>query len=259
MLSWSGKKQLFYGSIFLLFVLLIIGLPTYFIFFNKAPTCFDGKQNQDEGGIDCGGMCNKACIQEVIAEPIIIWARAFPVTSTGSLYNLVAYVQNPNLNYIADPVEYSFRVYDDKNVLIGLREGTMTVPPVKTFPVFEQSFDLGARKPAKVIFKFNNQIIWKKYLADKPELQVTEPVVTRASTTPHIDAKVINSTLNRFENIEVVAIVYGKDENAIATSRTIIPLLQSRSEMPIVFTWPEMWTEEPSKIEIIPKLKFIVQ
>jgi hypothetical protein len=67
---------------------------------------------------------------------------------------------------------------------------------------------------------------------------------------------VINNTLARFENIEVVVVVYGAGDNAIASSRTFVPLLQSRAEVPIVFTWPEVFTQPVSKIEIIPKLKF---
>jgi hypothetical protein len=253
-MSWSSSRQLVYGSIFLLIMLVLVGVPSYFIFFNKPQTCFDGKINQNELGIDCGGVCVKACIGEVIPEPIILWSRAFKVTD--GKYNLVAYVQNANVNYISEPAEYSFKVYDKDNVLIGLREGYMTVPPVKSYPIFEQGLDAGERIPAKVLFQFNQQVTWNKYGFNRPELSVSEPVLTRATTTPRIEAKVINNTLARFENIEVVVVVYGAGDNAIAASRTFVPVLQSRGEVPIVFTWPESFTQAVSKIEIIPKLKF---
>lgn len=252
--SWSTSRQLKFGSVFVLAVLIIVGTPIYFIFFNKAPTCFDNKQNQDEAGIDCGGLCQRACVQEVIAEPIVLWARAFPVGS--GTYNLVAYVQNANVNYIADPIEYSFRVYDKDNILIGLRDGKVGVPPVKSYPIFEQGFDAGERIPAKVLFEFHTKVDWKKYSAVKPEVKISEPSVSGTSTSPRITANLINTTLNRYENIEVVTIVYGKGDNAIATSRTFVDVLGSRSQVPMVFTWPNPWTEEPTKIEIIPKLKF---
>ncbi len=253
-MSWSASRQLFFGLIFLLIVGLVVGLPAYFYFFNKPETCFDGKMNQNEGGVDCGGMCQRACMQDVIAEPIVLWARAFEVTD--GKYNLVAYVQNPNINYISEPVEYAFKVYDKNNVLIGLRNGFMSVPPVKSYPIFEQGFDAGEREPAKVLFQFNDRITWNRYNFTRPELGVSEPTVTKATSTPRIDATVINNTLTRFENVEVVVVVYGEDENAFASSRTFIPLLQSRSQAPITFTWPEPFFAPVSKIEIIPKLKF---
>ncbi len=253
-MSWSSSRQFVYGSIFLLIVLVLIGIPSYFIFFNKPQTCFDGKMNQNESGVDCGGICAKACIGEVVPEPIILWSRAFKVTE--GRYNLVAYVQNANVDYVSEPAEYSFRVYDKENVLIGLVDGFMTVPPVKSYPIFEQGFDAGKRIPAKVLFQFNQPVTWNKYGFNRPELSVSEPVLTRATTTPRIEAKVINNTLARFENIEVVVVVYGIDDNAIAASRTFVPTLMSRSEAPVVFTWPEPFTQTVSKVEIIPKLKF---
>ncbi len=80
--------------------------------------------------------------------------------------------------------------------------------------------------------------------------------MTRATTTPRIDAKVINKTLARFESIEVVVIVYGSNDNAIASSRTFIPSLLSRAEANVVFTWPKAFEEAVTKIEIIPKIQF---
>ncbi len=253
-MSWSATRQLLYGLGFIIVLGLIIGLPVYFVFFNQPPTCFDGKMNEGELGIDCGGICQRACVQEVIAEPIVLWSRAFPVSR--GIYNLVAYVQNANVNYIADPVQYSFQVYDKDNVLIALREGYTNVPPTKTFPIFEQSLDAGERVPAKVLFKFNQSLTWNKYTSTRPELTVTEPIVTMSTSTPRITAKVINKTLARLADTEVVAIVYGKNDNAIATSRTFVPVLQSQSEVPVVFTWQTPFEEEITKIEIIPKLQF---
>lgn len=253
-INWSANRQLKFGSIFILAVLIILGVPTYFIFFNKTPTCFDGKKNQNELDVDCGGICQRACMQEVIAEPIVLWSRAFKVSE--GKYNLVAYVQNANVQYIADPAEYSFKVYDKDNVLIGLREGKVGVPPVKSYPIFEQTFDAGERIPTKVLFQFNSKLNWKKYEAMSPEIKVSEPTVTGTTTNPRIDAKIINTTLNRFDNIEVVSIVYGANDNAIAASRTFVKVLGSRSQEPVVFTWPNTWPEAPTKIEIIPKLQF---
>lgn len=252
--SWSTSRQIKFGSIFILIVLILVGTPIYFIFFNKPQTCFDNKQNQNEAGVDCGGLCERACIQEVIAEPIILWSRAFEV-SPGK-YNLVAYVQNANVNHIADPVEYSFKIYDKDNILIGLREGRAGVPPVKTYPIFEQGLDVGERMPAKVLFQFNEPFVWNKYTATKPEVTISELSVTGTTSEPRISTSIVNKTLNRFENIEVIAVIYGAKDNAIATSRTFVSALESRSEVPIVFTWPVPWTEVPTKIEIIPKLKF---
>lgn len=253
-MSWSSSRQLFFGSIFVFVIILISAVPAYFIFFDKPQTCFDGKQSSNELGIDCGGVCQRACSQEVIDLPIVLWSRAFPINNNS--YNLVAYVQNPNVYYISRPVKYSFRVYDSENVLIGLRNGYTNIPSVKSFPVFEQALDTNQRVPSKILFSFDEVIEWSKYDSFSSELLVTEPMLINATTTPRIDAKISNTTLNRFENTEVVVVVYGANDNAIAVSRTFVPAIESRSEIPVVFTWQNPFNENVTKIEIIPKIQF---
>ncbi len=252
MITWSARRQVLYGSIFSIIVLAIVGIPSYFYFFDKPETCMDQKQNQNETGVDCGGVCARACIADVLPEPIQLWARAFKVS--GGIHNLVAYVQNANINYVANPAEYVFKAYDKDNVLVGLRIGRTAVPPVKSFPIFEPGFDAGLREISKVQFEFTEPLVWKRFQSTRPELTVSETRLRNASTTPRIDTDLVNNTLVRYENIEVIAIVYGSGENAIASSRTIVPVLGSQSKAELVFTWPVAFAEAVTKIDIIPKL-----
>jgi len=253
-MSWSSSRQFMFGALFFIILAMILSVPAYFLFFNQKATCFDGKQAENEGGVDCGGVCKRACVQDVVSEPIVLWSRAFNVS--GNVYNLAAYVQNPNVQHIARPVPYSFKVFDANNVLIAERRGFTNIPPVKSFPIFEQSIDTDQQAPAKVSFAFDESIIWETYESVVPEVLVTPPVLTEASTTPRITARLKNETLNRYENTEVVVIVYGANGNAIAVSRTYVAALVSRAEAPLVFTWPKPFTESVTKIEIVPKLQF---
>jgi hypothetical protein len=252
MFSWAHQKQLIYGTGVFLFLLLVIGIPVYFTFFNALPTCFDGKMNGNEIEVDCGGSCDRACAHEVLPEPIVSWSRPFNVAR--GLNNLVAYVQNPNVNYTAEPIPYIFLVYDKENVLLGTREGYARVPPTKTFPIFEPAFDAGTRQPAKAVFEFTAPAVWNRFETAKPELDILDERVLFASTTPNIKATLKNRTINKYTNIEVVAIVYNKQGNAFAASKTIVDIIRGNGEAPLVFTWPTGFTEEVSKVEIIPKL-----
>ena len=63
-------------------------------FFHKTPTCFDGVKNQNEKGLDCGGVCTRICSGD-ISTPIVMWQRVFQVTP--GVYSAVAYIQNPNV------------------------------------------------------------------------------------------------------------------------------------------------------------------
>lgn len=251
MFSWAFRRRFLYLTI----IFFVIGIPTAYIVWRnlqKPPSCMDNVKNQNEHGTDCGGICQIACMYEVQAEPTIEWSRAYYVSK--GIYNLVAYLQNPNTEYISQPVKYTFSVYDQDNVLLATREGIVALPTTKLFPIFEPTVVVGSKIPKRVSFEFNNQITWIEYHGEKPELEVVKQGLILATTTPTLNATIRNKTLNTYKNVEVVAIVYDEKGNGFATSRTYIDTLGDRGSINIHFTWPEAFTSSSSKIEIIPKL-----
>lgn len=251
MLSWSAKRKL----IIILGLIVLFGTPTSLYIYKKMqkpPSCSDGIQNQNERGVDCGGICQIACLANITAEPTIQWSRAYYVAP--GVYNIVAYIQNPNIDYISKPTKYIFRVYDDKNVLIATREGVVGIPTSKVFPIFEPTISTNNAIPKLVTFEFIEPVIWLEYFGNKPELEVVEQRLSRQDTSPKIDAKIVNKTLNTYKNVEVVAIVYNEEGNGVLASRTYIDSIGDKGEVNVAFTWPEPINFKPSKIEIIPNL-----
>lgn len=252
-MSWATRRKLIYGLITLAVVAIIVGGPVYILFLQGHPTCSDSKQNQGEEGVDCGGPCSKSCVDYVATPPINLWAQAFEVTK--GVYNLVAYMENPNVDYVAYPVHYMFTAYDAKGIQIGFREGYASVPATKDFPIFEQSFTTGDSVPAKVFFQYLGAFNWKKYTGVvQPELGVANSRSTDPDTGERIEADVINNTINPFRNVEVVALVYDPSGNVMAASRTYIDTLAGKGTSHVVFTWPTAFASSTSKIEIVPKL-----
>jgi len=253
-MSWGSRHQLLYSLIVLIFLGIVIGLPVYFTFFNKQPTCYDRVRNQDETGVDCGGICTRACVDDVVPQPLVRWVRSFKVA--GGIYNLVAYVQNPNVTYVGEPANYLFKVYDKNNIVIDVVENSVAIPPTNNFPIFEQGFDAGERIPDHVTFDFTSKVVWHKYMGESAEFSVVDENLANASTSPRLDATVVNKTFKTYKNIEVVAIIYGNDGNAIASSRTFIDLLADGQSKRVTFTWPSAFSEPYASIEVIPKVPF---
>ncbi len=251
MLSWSARRKIIY----ILVLVIILSLPTGFFVYKKMQkpeSCFDGIQNQDERGVDCGGICQIACFDHVKSDPDIQWSRAYYVAP--GIYNLVAYIQNPNVDYISQPAKYIFRVYDDKNVLIASRESVVGIPTVKIFPVFEATVETGESVPKFVTFEFVEPVTWLEYFGYKAELEVAEYKLSRNDTSPKVEAIIKNKTINTYKNVEVIAIIYDEEGNGVLSSRTYIDEIGDKEEKAVVFTWPEAIKFKPSKIEIIPKL-----
>lgn len=228
------------------FFAVTIGVPAYFIV-KKPPTCFDGKLNQDERGVDCGGVCSLVCRQDT-APLAVLWSRTFFVS--GSVYNSVAYVENPNANAIALNVPYVFRVFDEQNILITERTGRTNIMDNGIVPVFEGAIDMGWRKPARTFFEFTQQPVWVKK-PTLPHLTVSTRSIQNTDTTPRLEAQIYNDEVYDVRTIEVVATIFDEKENAIAASRTIVPLLSGQDSKSLIFTWPRPFEGTSSRIEVI--------
>src|SRR4051812_41305378 len=111
---WARQKQATYLTIVVLFLLIVFGIPTYFIFFHKTPNCYDNLMNQDETGVDCGGGCAKVCPADA-QPPIVHWQRYFKVVQ--GVYTVVVNIENPNIKVFAQNVPYRIRLLDKEGVV----------------------------------------------------------------------------------------------------------------------------------------------
>lgn len=245
-MSWAGRRKTLYLGIVSL-VLLAILVPLAFYLYPN-PTCFDNKQNQDELGVDCDGSCEKVCLERA-EELQVLWARPFKVTD--GVYSAVSYISNQNVSLGARNVSYSFKFYDNKNLLVAERSGRTDVPPNSDFPVFEGLVTTQNRVPTRVFFEFTKDPTWRR-LADQPIISVKNSILSSATTSPRLEATVVNDNVFDIDQIVLVAILYDKNETAVAASETTIDLLKNDSKK-IVFTWPTDFSNEINRIEISPK------
>jgi len=252
-LSWGAKRQLGYFSIVAAVALILI--YRYFISpaLNAGPTCFDGRQNSDERGVDCGGSCAKLCSFQ--ANTLLVeWARVLPVT--GSITNAVAYVQNQNPGSAIRKIAYEFKVYDEEGIFITARAGSSFVGPAGKFAIFEPSVNVGNRAPAKTLFRFTEAPVWEKI--DKRwetfPISVKDKKLSGENSSPKLEAIAENNSIYDMPNMAFVALLYDKDGNAVAGSRTYIDELQKNSKAQIFFTWPEPLKDEVSDIDIFPDI-----
>lgn len=242
-ISWAAKKQL---TFFLVFLIIIIGGTVGFWLKITAPSCTDGKQNQGEKGIDCGGPCAKECLGE-IKDLAVLWSK--PLQVAGSNYDAVALAENRNLFLSAKSVKYQFKFYDDRNILIASREGKIFINPGQKFAIFESNINVGSRKPAKVFLEFQKNINWEIYKGENLGLVVVEKEY-QDSPRLSLSAVLKNKTLADIKGIYAVAIIYADDGNAIAASATKIGEIRGGASAEIFFTWPENFREEYSRDEI---------
>lgn len=250
-MTWALKRQLLYVFIVIVF-LLVFGFLIAYPYFNKVPTCFDGKQNGVETGVDCGGLCARACVLQTDAVSVL-WARSFMVIP--GRYNAVAYLENQNKNLAVNKINYSFRFADKDNVYLGKREGTITVPPGRAFAVFERGIELGNSAPVYTTFQFTQAPDWLRVSETKlSQLKVLTSDINlqEPDSNPHLTATLENNSLFQIPEVEVVAILYDEKGNAVNASSTYVELLGPQEKTTLNFTWPIPFDKKVITTEILP-------
>jgi len=250
-MSWAQRRRATYlGGIFAVILIIVIIFAIKIL--SKSSTCFDGIKNQSEVGIDCGGPCTNLCRAEY-SDLNVLWVRWAKVSSSGK-YNVVAYIQNPNIGAGVLNLPYSFYIYDKTGVLLFEKSGSTYVPPSKNFAIFEDGVDIMDKIPSRISFVFNKNTVWQKMGSREIGISTISKVLSKEDTAPRLNVELNNKTLQDMDNVEVVAILYNDSDNAVAFSRTKIDSLKAETTQKVVFTWPEAFSSKVYKIEIVPKI-----
>jgi hypothetical protein len=258
-MNWSAKRKVMILGILGLIVFVVSGSVAYFGFIRKTPTCSDGKQNQNERGIDCGGICSRMCVADS-RSLVRLWARAFPIAP--GVYNAVAYVENQNVRAGSRRVRYELRLYDDQNVLAAEPViGETFIGPNERTAIFEPSIVTGNRRVGSVFFKLLSDPAWERTdeKFSSPQLVTSNIQISDTQTLPKLRATLENPTLEPIRQIEVVAVLYDEMGNAINASRTYIDALPAGGQAPLAFTWQAPFGSDVARVELVPRINPFVQ
>lgn len=249
-LHWATKRK----TVYTITAVFILVLPISIFWAIRAydpATCFDGEQNQEEEGVDCGGPCDLFCAQGN-DDLVVLWDRS--IYLGGGEYNAVASVEN-NLNEAGiQKVQYLFTFYDQNGDLITKKIGSTFVNPGERFVIFEPRIKMGYRVPKTTFLKFQKEMEWVRTTEEPPKIIVEERKMSDLDTRPRLEATLRNPLLVKIENIEVVAVVYGTDGNAIGVSGTFIETFPRTSTRKAYFTWPRPFDGEVSRVDIVPRV-----
>ncbi len=247
-MTWAMRRRLIIFGI-IAAVLAVALTIFYFTNYHIGPSCTDNKQNQNEEGIDCGGICTYLCTESV-QTPSVRFVR--PLTPVPGRTDVIAYIDNPNTNSAASALHFTIELYGEDNTVIAKKEGTVDLPPASTIPIFVPDFFSGSASVARAFVTFDTpEHLWYLY-KDTRVIPVVADVRIDQSSMPRITATVRNPSVTPLSNIVFVATVFDADGNAIAASRTIAPAIAPQSAANIVFTWTMPFTAPVSRFEVIP-------
>jgi hypothetical protein len=249
--QWSRRRKRIILSLIIFVLVFLIGVPLFLLFY-RAPTCFDGKQNGNEIGVDCGGSCQLLCTAESL--PLILKGDPRILKVKDNTFELVVLIENSNINGEIYRAGYIFKLYNSSSPIpLKVIEGETYVPRGATFAIFEGPFILrDLAVPERVTFEWKNEtIIWQKGAKQVPELVIKNLTLSREDTNPRLDTQVENTSLENVSNVEFIALISGRSGNIFAASKTFVDKLSAGESAPIAFTWPNPFVETVLDTDII--------
>lgn len=247
-MTWAGKRKIF--IILILFVFIVLPI-FYFLYINLKPetNCFDKRKNGNESGIDCGGECQLYCPYER-RDIVVILSRAQKITD--GLYNTVALVENKNTDALSPLISYKFKLYDEFNIPIAVREGYTYINPNTRQAIFEGAINTGSRDVARVVFEFQKPITWLR--TDKGSfvlpIDVGIPDYKIFEDKPSLSFVLQNNSFNSIPKGQSIVIAYDKENNAVGFSSTILDEMEPNGRQVVVFSWPYVFSQDSLRFEL---------
>lgn len=234
----KGVKQLIYGF-FLLVIISLIAWLFYLVFLQPAPTCSDGKKNQDEAEVDCGGAfcsdCELKRVQTVRTFPALALSSPDSKRST-----LLIQFQNPNANYGANPLRYTVNLYGaDGGVIYTNTSDTFIYPSEITYRI-EPNIPVSSQLIARSEIAIRNQEWVRRADFSAPKTQVRDVKVEYDAAKREAVVTGVLKNDNPFivSRAVVGVILYGETGALAGVSKTLLEGLQTLEERSFAVTVP---------------------
>ena len=238
-------KQLFFG---LLFLTVLFGVSVWIWQTTRPqPSCFDAIQNQNEQGVDCGGICALACKKEP-RYPTISVIRADIFSVQERTYDAIAEVENKNTDFGAVSFSYEFNLRTASGAVIFSRHGTSYILPRERKFIIEQRLEATEPAASVTLAVFDEQ--WVE-LTDFPRLtlvmrdrmvQALTPGAYQSGTKA--SGVVVNRTGLDVARVDLIIIVRNADGAIIGVGATDVRTFKDGEQRAFEVRWPHIRAEE---------------
>ena len=212
-------KKLLYGGFYsILFFIFVFGF--YNIFLKAAPTCFDGIKNQNETGIDCGGIRPLCILTELSPLELKGAVKVFGLSSGRVVF--LADVLNSN-SYGADAVPYEFLVYDRSGDVIEKIKGSYGFAPLERKFIYESNAQSIFSEISRVDLVFTAPA-WKVVTQlPKSDVVLAGSVNTMVSeSSVVVTGRVSNRGLMSVSALKILAVLSNRFGNEIFAAQTVL-------------------------------------
>jgi len=248
-LGSRNRKRFFIGFLYLSFVgLLAFGV--YWSFIRVPESCNDGIRNQDEAGIDCGGICTNVCEEKVTGVPFVLEEAALMPGGAGR-YDVLGRVYNPNDTAGASSFTYAFEIKDASGAVIATETGASFILPQERKVLLGIGVAVSGQ-PSSVTLKISG-IEWERFAGyqEKPNINIYQRRYNQISSGAGFSEAyglVSNESDFDFKTITVKVILRDRNGKALAANMTSLNTVGAHEERDFRLVWPEAF---PGDVETV--------
>lgn len=214
-------------------------------------SCFDGKLNQSEKDVDCGGICSP-CVNTAQAQELKIMEKSF-VFGGNDTYDGLIKISNPNSSIGSPTFSYKATLFDEAGNVIDEKSGEGFILPAETKYVALMGFSVEKdQNPARLDFEISN-VKWEEFTKyQKPQLSIYSKRFNLLSDIVGGEAYGVlkNESGFDFNQIKVNVILRGGENKLLALNVTQMNTVRSGEERDLKLVWPYQIQGEVENIEM---------
>lgn len=240
-----------YAAIFVVLVLLV------YLWIKPKATCFDGIKNQNEQGIDCGGVCSTQC-ENIKAEDLIVNESGLVDGGITGQVDAYGKITNPNNIFGSSEFQYEFKLKDSSGQVIASRQGAEFILPGESKYVVENNIEIGSGIPGSVEFFVSGAkwVEFKDYF-EKPQLKVVNKSynpITNGIGFSEATALLKNESPYDFSVIKLQVILKDDSGKPMALNSTLMNAVKAGENRDFTVSWPNKFPGSVGNMEVQPEV-----
>ena len=237
-------KQILYGLFYLGILAAIVGV---WVLVSPKPkeiaTCTDSVQNQNEIGVDCGGLCDSCELKDLRLEIVTGLmktniASRVAVLEVGEKSSLLVKVKNPSNNFGAPRVPYEFKITGLLEESIGIERGELNILPGEEKYIAEVGLNVKASNIGGVIFELGDfKFVSKEDLADY-DIKIENVETSFPEQSVQAGGLFINNSSSALSRVVLTALFYTKEGDLANVGTVLLNNLGAFRERDFIISVP---------------------
>lgn len=240
-------------AIYVLLLTVVVGLLYWSL--KSEPTCFDGRKNQGEEGIDCGGLCD-LCKVEIKAKDLLVPESVF-IYGGPEKYDVLAKVRNPNDKLGSPKFSYKFTLKNAAGNVLAEKEGKNFILPSETKNIIETNLET-QESPQSLVVEIKNAewinfLDYAKAEYESPRLNIYKEgylPVTSGIGFGNASGLLRNESPFDYHIIYVSVVLRDFSGDPIAVNKMEVRDVGAKEERAFQLFWPNSFSGVVEKIEV---------